>query len=190
MAWRNIPIIALTALSDEETVRAAYAAGMNDFITKPVEAAILYEKLGQLFSGSVSPAAMAAPQRLSAAAADQEGELLNLERLESFRRIGMLEELLGDYIPEIRRLVDRLERSVGKKDLDEAIDALHSLLGMSGEAGAQALHRLVRRFYVPMIETRAWPPERQWLAHLKEAAARAESALRAFGAMQSTVTAE
>ena len=112
-----------------------------------------------------------------------------MERLESFRRIGILHELLNDYLPEIALLVDRLERSAGTEDLEESIDALHSLLGMSGEAGAQALHRLVRRFYVSMIEARAWPADSDWVAHIRTAAARAEQALRAYGPMQSRVTA-
>ena len=42
MAWHDVPIIALTAHSDEATVRAAQAAGMNDFITKPVDSVTLY----------------------------------------------------------------------------------------------------------------------------------------------------
>jgi CheY-like chemotaxis protein len=186
-AWHGVPIIALTAHSDEETVRATRDAGMNDFITKPVEPATLYAKLGQLISGAASPAAARPAARR--AAADHEGELLNVERLEGFRRIGILHELLNDYLPEIALLVDRLERSVDTDNLEGSIDALHSLLGMSGEAGAQALHRLVRRYYVSMIEARAWPADDEWLAHIKAAAARAEQALRVYGPMQSTVTA-
>jgi CheY-like chemotaxis protein/HPt (histidine-containing phosphotransfer) domain-containing protein len=189
MAWRNVPIIAVTAHADEKTVSAARAAGMNDFITKPVEAAILVAKLSQLISGNALPAAVPAPPEPSAAAAEPEGELLNLERLEGFRRIGMLQELLNDYLPEIARLIARLERGVTTGNLNETIDALHSLLGMSGEAGAQALHRLVRQIYVPMIEARAWPADNDWLAHVKAAAARAEKELRTYVPMQSTVAA-
>jgi two-component system, CAI-1 autoinducer sensor kinase/phosphatase CqsS len=189
MAWRNIPIIAITAHSDEETIRAAQSAGMNDLLTKPIDAAVLYAKLGQLIGGTPPLAVPAASPKPDAATAHEEGELLNLARLEGFRRIGMLQELLGDYLPEIARLIERLERSVASENLDESIDALHSLLGMSGEAGAQALHRLVRRFYVPMIEARAWPPDSDWLARIKAAAARAEKALQAYDPMQSTVAA-
>lgn len=176
-AWCRIPIVALTAHSDEKTVQAARAAGMNDFMTKPVEAGVLYAKLCELIRGGAE------------AVADPHVPVLNLERLESYRRQGMLEELLNDYVPEVTRLVCRLELSVAQQMMDESIDALHSLLGMSGEAGAQGLHALVRRFYAPMVETRAWPPDKEWLAHIKAAAARAEKALRAYGPMQSPVTA-
>ncbi|HWP12976.1 MAG TPA: response regulator [Ramlibacter sp.] len=189
MAWRDVPIVALTAHSDDETVRQARAAGMNDFITKPVEAPILLATLGALVVADAARPTAPAPAMARAPAADHEGELLSLARLEGFRRAGILQELLGDYLPEITRLVARLESSFAAQDLGESIDTLHSLLGISGEAGAQALHRLVRRFYVPMVETRAWPPDPEWLAHINAAAARAEKALRAYDAMQSAASA-
>lgn len=183
-AWWDVPILALTAHAGPATVEAALAAGMNDFVTKPVEAQLLYAKLGELVSGMHSPATA-----LPAPAADRHGAVLNLERLESFRRIGMLQELLNDYLPEITRLLHRLEISVAERDLHATLDSLHSLLGMSGEAGAQALHALVRQFYGHMVEARAWPHDPAWLAQIKAAAARAEQALKAYGNTQSTMTA-
>jgi two-component system, CAI-1 autoinducer sensor kinase/phosphatase CqsS len=185
--WRDIPILALTAHAGPDTVEAARAAGMDDFVTKPVEARLLYAKLGQLVSGR--PRQATASQVPAAAGADRHGAVLNLERLESFRRIGMLEELLDDYIPEITRLLNGLEISAAERDLHATLDTLHSLLGMSGEAGAQALHALVRALYGPMVEARAWPHDPLWLEQVKTAAVKAEQALNAYGETQSTVTA-
>jgi two-component system, CAI-1 autoinducer sensor kinase/phosphatase CqsS len=184
--WRDIPILALTAHAGPDTVEAARAAGMDGFVTKPVEAQLLYAKLAQLVSGRPRPAT--ALPVAAVAAADRHGAVLNLERLESFRRIGMLEELLNDYIPEITRLLHRLEISAAERDLHATLDTLHSLLGMSGEAGAQALHALVRALYGPMVEARAWPHDPQWLAQVRTAAAKAEQALKAYAEFQSTAT--
>jgi two-component system CAI-1 autoinducer sensor kinase/phosphatase CqsS len=188
-AWCNIPIVALTAHADEDTARAARAAGMNDFMSKPVEPGVLYAKLCSLFNDGVA-ADLAAAQPMKSEAAAKGGErLLNLERLESYRRLGMLQELLTDYLPEIARLVDKLELSAAGQDLEASLDALHSLLGMSGDAGAQALYRLVRGFYVPMVEARAWPLDKAWLAQIRATAAQAEKALKAYDSAQSAVTA-
>jgi two-component system CAI-1 autoinducer sensor kinase/phosphatase CqsS len=186
-AWCNIPIVALTAHADQDTVTAARAAGMSDFMSKPVEPGILYAKLCSLFDAGVA-AGLAAAQPVRGEAANGDA-LLNLQRLESYRRLGMLQELLTDYLPEIARLVDKLELSAAGQDLEASLDALHSLLGMSGDAGAQALHRLVRGFYGPMVEARAWPLDKAWLAQIRVAAARAEKALKAYDSVQSAVTA-
>lgn len=179
--WCDVPIVALTAHSDERTVLAAGCAGMNDFLTKPVEAAVLYQKLGRLVSGEAIARAAAAP---ALPAADAATPLLNLERLESYRRLGILEELLQDYLPELAPLVDKLQRSVAAQDMPDSLDALHSLLGMSGEAGAQALYRMVRRLYVPMLETRSWPGTPGWAAQIAALATRTERALRDYAGMQ------
>ncbi|MBC7438264.1 MAG: response regulator [Bdellovibrionales bacterium] len=108
--------------------------------------------------------------------------LLERQRLEGFRQLGMLEELVNDYLPEIARLVDKLEGDVSRQDLDTSLETLHSLLGMSGEAGASALYQLVRRVYVPMVEDRRWPVDSEWLLQLKSLSMQTAEALRAYGA--------
>jgi CheY-like chemotaxis protein len=176
----GVPIIALTAYSDESTVRSAQAAGMSDFITKPVEPAVLYERLRGLVPGA-RPSAPLKPT-FSSVAAGPADLLLNKDRLESYRRIGMLDELLDDYLPEIAGLVGKLQRQSAQQDLKACTDTLHSLLGMSGEAGAQALYQAVRRIYVPMVESHAWPPLDGWVAQIAALAADTETALRAHSA--------
>jgi CheY-like chemotaxis protein len=189
-ACRDVPIIALTAHSDDAMVAAAQAAGINAFLTKPVDAFVLYEKLRQLVSpgvARVAPAPLAATPGagLGAAGAD----LLDLKRLESYRRIGMLEELLSDYFPEAARLIDRLDGAAQRQDLHDGLEALHSLLGMSGEAGAAALHQLVRRVYVPMVEERRWPSHEGWLEQIRALAIRTDEALTAYGREQARTAA-
>jgi two-component system CAI-1 autoinducer sensor kinase/phosphatase CqsS len=181
IACSEVPIIALTAHSDQAMVGAARAAGMNGFITKPVDAAELYRTLRELVTGG--EVAMPEVSTVRNAGAG-EGRLLDLERLESYRRMGMLEELLSDYMPEIGRLVERLEGCVARQDLPQALDVLHSLLGMSGEAGGAALYQLVRSVYVPMVETHSWPGQPGWLEQISALTAQTHRALNAHTATQ------
>ncbi len=177
-SWSGVPIVAMTARSDEPAIAAATAAGMNAFLVKPVDAAVLYETLAGLISGDVvrTPsvgAGYAAPQR------PPEG-LLNMQRLESYRRLGMLDELMNDYVPEMARLIETLKQAVDNADVQGSIAALHSLLGMSGEAGAQAMYQQVRKLYVPLLEEGEWPSGTTWLPQLQALAVQTEEALRAY----------
>ena len=180
--WATLPIVALTAHSDEPAVTAARAAGMDGFLVKPVDAAQLYETLVRLVAGNGLP--VAEPQVVAAPRAPAEADLLNLQRLESYRRLGMLEELLDDWLPEMARLVVALQESAGRHERAPSLDTLHSLLGMSGEAGAQAFHQEVRRIYVPLLEHAQWPASPGWLAALQALATRTEAALTAYCAAQ------
>ncbi|HSV36442.1 MAG TPA: response regulator [Ramlibacter sp.] len=183
MPWSEIPIVALTAHSDQHMMHAARIAGMNDFLIKPVEASVLYDKVRRLVGDEALPAAIDTGPGLPAAdPAVPADAILNLARLESYQRMGMLEELLDDYLPEIRRVVLRLKDCAAAKDLQATLDAMHSLLGISGEAGAQALYQLVRSTYVPMVENRAWPADKAWLAEIDALAQESERLLRRYGA--------
>jgi CheY-like chemotaxis protein len=178
---RDVPLVALTAHSGERVLQAARAAGMNAFITKPVDTDVLYATLAGLVEG-VQPG-----QPLLQPASDPDwtvgGEtLLNPARLESYGRIGMLDELLADYVPEIGALAGKLQGHAKRQDLKGCVDVLHSLLGMSGEAGAHALYRAVRQVYVPMVETGQWPSRPDWEGQIAAVAARTEQALQAYRA--------
>ncbi|MDB5911408.1 MAG: putative histidine kinase, atypical unorthodox [Ramlibacter sp.] len=179
-SWSNVPIIALTARSDEAAVAAARAAGMNGFLVKPVDQGLLYEALVKAVSGR-PVGAVASPGATPAPVPDD--GLLNFSRLESYRRLGMLGELVNDYLPEMARLLGKLHDAVGRDDRETSLSALHSLLGMSGEAGAQALYQQVRRVYVPLLEQENWPPA-GWLDQLQVLAQRTDAALKAYCAAE------
>ncbi|TFZ00928.1 response regulator [Ramlibacter henchirensis] len=183
--WSAIPIIALTAHSDSAAVEGAREAGMNGFLVKPVEAGQLCEVVAELTAGRDTPAPRLDQPTVAAAPQREEGPLLNVTRLESYQRLGLLEELLADYLPEIARLVGVLEQAMAEQDLKRAQEAMHSLLGMSGEAGALALYQWVRGVYVPVLEQGRWPAPEEWLPKVQELAAATEKALRDYGASHS-----
>jgi CheY-like chemotaxis protein len=46
---RNIPIIVVSALTDQENIQRSMALGANDFVTKPVDIQKLLEKVDSVF---------------------------------------------------------------------------------------------------------------------------------------------
>ncbi|NUX54103.1 response regulator [Paraburkholderia youngii] len=171
----RVPVIALTGYSDAVTVESARNAGMNDVMTKPVRGAVLFEKLRQQLCSDGAELQLAAASAVAVAdaavhehaRAQQSDDLLDLGRLQELKRDGQVVELLGDYLLTLDPLIARIDASVASNDLDDAHEALHSLLGVSGNIGGAALHRLVRRLYVPVANERRWPTEENWLNQLR-----------------------
>ncbi|MDO8280753.1 MAG: hybrid sensor histidine kinase/response regulator [Burkholderiaceae bacterium] len=178
----RVPIIALTAHADQDTMDAARAAGMDDFLIKPVDAPTLYEVLARHLAGGENAAftAMAGQQAAASGAAIETLQLLNFERLESYKRIDLLEVSMPVYLEQVAELIDKLDGCLARNDFQDARELMHSLLGISGEAGAVALHRLVRRCYVPMVAEGRWPQEADWLGQIRALAHRSDEALRAY----------
>ncbi|WP_158290220.1 response regulator [Ramlibacter sp. WS9] len=168
---KNTPVLALTGHSSPERRDAARAAGMNGFLTKPLDPSALRRELIHVLGGNRIAAGGA-----TAPAATALTTVLNTRRINEFQRMGILHELLPGCLGEIRRFVARLEECLGSKDRNGVHDALHSLLGMSGEAGAQALHQAVERVYGTISEGE-WPRETDWLAQIRRLVDLTEAAM-------------
>jgi CheY-like chemotaxis protein len=174
-AYGNIPIIALTGDFDEASVEQAYASGMNDFISKPVDISTLCEKLNRQFSaegGTVE--AIVVP--VAAPPIDDETAVLDAKRLDELRRIGMLEDI-PSYLNKMRDLLDQLPAAKNAGDFTAMHRVLHSMLGLSGEVGASALHQAIRLAY-PTIKAGRFPENEDWCDHIVVQHQRTEAALR------------
>lgn len=198
-AYPDIPIIALTADYSESKKQQALAAGMNAFMTKPLERLLLQETLSQLLSvagaavPTVSPVAMpaqdaqeillpngpAASRALSWATAQP---LLNIARLDEMRKFtpDLLVESVPIYLQRMRVLQERLAVGVATQEFEPVHEALHSLLGISGDCGALALHQFIRRRIYPEVDRGHWPAEPQWLETIDSLRAQSEVALLAY----------
>ena len=179
LSCRRAPILALTAHSSPSVLQEARRAGMDDLLVKPFDMAMLLEKLHALpLCGAVRARA---PESNHLTAADT-GNLLDIKRLDNHRRIGVLDELMVDYLPAIDRLLCEVEASAMSQDTKACSDALHSLVGMSGEAGAQALLRLARQCHDPLVEEGRWPAQADWTGALRELATQTRRALTDYAA--------
>jgi len=173
-ALNTLPILAITAYAGDDVIAKARAVGVGDFLIKPVEAAQLCQRLRALMGlRSWHREGLVTAEGSSCAPT-----LLDGRRLEGFQRIGMLDELLTDYLPRINAMVERLEAAANERALKSTLDVLHSLMGMSGEAGAKALHLFSRGIYIPLLEQQQWPQDADWLPKLWDLTQRTSRELR------------
>lgn len=167
-----VPIVALTGHGSPQQRQAAREAGMDGVLVKPVDTAALRDELLRVLGAGV-PARAEAPART----VEVPPGLLNTRRIEDFERMGVLGELLPGCLGEIRRHIDRVEQSVAANDRATLHQALHSLVGISGEAGAQALHATAKSFYGTLVQGN-WPTEPDWTRKIRQLSVLTEQAVR------------
>ena len=164
----RVPVLALTA-NDAPAVQArAREAGMQGVLGKPIDPAALQRALSAALEGR-STAPVAPPPVPPA-------ELLNTARIENFRRLGLLDDLLPRALTDLRRHVQLLEQAATASDREGVSASLHALVGLAGEVGAQTLHARSRERYAAWLEGQR-PEGAGWTKELRELLEATERAL-------------
>jgi len=160
-ALRDLPIIAMTANAMKSDVQACLSAGMNDFVSKPIERGSLVQSLRRWLPPRGSAAATAgndisrppksvpAPN-LTAQERSQTPlpELEGIDVAETVRRLAIpferLRPLLLRFADGQRQTLAGLRTAVAANDASAARLQAHALAGAAGNLGADKLHRTAR----------------------------------------------
>ncbi|NVO86658.1 PAS domain S-box protein [Hymenobacter terrestris] len=123
----KVPIIALTADVTTVDVAKCKAAGMNDYISKPIDDKLLYSKIIKFLKQASSHAP---------AAEDLEGELqdppftcVNFDYLKRITKSEMrMAEMIRLYLQEIPQLVQTMKKSIAERNWIGLKMATHSII--------------------------------------------------------------
>ena len=146
----GVPIIAVTAHAMAGAKDEYLAAGMDDYLSKPLNPAMLISKLGDLALALKKPArgpalAAAASANTSPADAPTEIGILDggrLSLLESVMPPESLREFLGLFLEQTEERAARIQAASAEGDLAALGREAHSLLGAAGNVGAVDVSRL------------------------------------------------
>lgn len=144
-----VPIIALTASATESDRQACLAAGMDDYLAKPLESNKLIHTLSRWLPRLSEESARHQEKEeestiLSGDAKDT--PLIDLNRFEEIRA------LLGTDFPRMIDIYEELGRgaatemkvNLGSGNLEAMVNAVHQLKGSSSNLGAKRLHEICR----------------------------------------------
>ncbi len=137
----KMPVVAMTAHALKDARDAAAAAGMNDFLAKPIDPELFYAVLGKYLD---LPDSETAAKPTEQQANHLIGELPGIDTADGLRRasgnVALYMKLLGEFKQrhgeDARRIKELLEQGDEKK----ASRLAHTLKGAAGNLGANSLY--------------------------------------------------
>lgn len=137
----KMPIIAMTANAMKGDREKAIEAGMNDYVTKPIDPKAVVEKINA-WTFKEEKESDKAPLQLEASnEIELEAKSLNPEN--GLMRMGgnqaFYQKMLSKFIETYTQAADELHGLLGNVVLDGAIRYVHSLKSVAGNIGAEAL---------------------------------------------------
>ncbi len=140
---RRTAIIAMTANVMHDDRERCLAAGMDDYIPKPLELERLRCVLGQWGRREAPPGRSEAPARV----AQPDSDLVDMEGMQALRGIlgGGLQEVVNMYLGDAQRRIQALRGHARERDAESLHRTAHALKGASGNLRADRMYRLCAR---------------------------------------------
>ncbi len=141
----RVPIIAMTGNAFEQDRKKCFAAGMDDFITKPVQPDMLAKKiLLYLFADSdADPDKTAEPDPDPGQPAEDSMRFNQAQLWERFGHDGdMIQEILASFFQETPELLSDLADAVEKHNIHAVSACAHALKGSAANVNADRLKDL------------------------------------------------
>lgn len=142
-----VPVIMVTADATLETMNDCLDAGANAYITKPIDAHNLLEKIAGLFSGNAAQPDIA--RQADNTVSLHRNTVLDHQTLDNLTRLGsgidFVTELIDDFSNDSRALLCRAEDAVDKQAYLDFREAVHALKGGAAELGGNEFVQLCNK---------------------------------------------
>jgi len=143
-SYRNIPIVALTANAMQGDREQCIQAGMNDYLTKPIDGKLLVACLSNWLA-TVDPLTEIEELIKSDTTLCQD-EIKIWDRSALMQRLGHQEQImikiLQSFLQDTPELINKLEDYINSRETAGLVEITHTLKGVTANISAAELHDL------------------------------------------------
>ncbi len=141
---KNIPIIALTASTDEDEVKAILESGMNGYLSKPIKLGKLYTAFNVFFKSESQNIISKEAQKEQKSS--KRLKILNIqEGIEHTNHDKSLyKAILNDFLKNYSNSAAKFKEYLEKRDLDSLKALIIDLEGLVGTIGADELYSILQ----------------------------------------------
>jgi CheY-like chemotaxis protein/HPt (histidine-containing phosphotransfer) domain-containing protein len=151
---RHTIVIAMTASAMSGDREKCLAAGMDDYVSKPVSSTDLQRILQQHLAQSEKASAGVDPHSIGGLGSEVDF-IVRLKELEHELGPGAVQEVIADFLNESGRCLEKLQQATAAADAPSVLEALHRLTECDTNVGATQLTELCFQFEAAIRENNA-----------------------------------
>ncbi len=157
----KIPIIAMTANAMTGDREKCLAAGMNDYVSKPIDDNLLFAVLEKWVAGNINKNYATVPKNLSIDTNEFILEGINtvagLKRLCGNKQL--YQQLLYDFYHNYQDILIKIKLSIQQDNFEIVTHLVHTIGGTAGNLGIEKLYQIAKDMEVLLRSKQQIPPE-------------------------------